>query len=52
VGLFFVMALQLKQIFSTLLSKPEVPVQRARRPPRQSTPDRLALRGQGSGGVS
>jgi hypothetical protein len=27
-----------------------VPVQRARRPPQQSTPDRLTLRGQGIGG--
>jgi non-ribosomal peptide synthetase component F len=29
-----------------------VPVQRARRPPQQSTPDRLTLRGQGIGGLS
>jgi hypothetical protein len=29
-----------------------VPIQGAGRPPRQSTPDRLMLRGQGIGGVS
>jgi hypothetical protein len=30
----------------------QVTIQRAGRPPRQSTPDRLTLRGQGIGGLS